>query len=434
MANIEDDDLDLDLSDLDADDDPVEQEFDDLDFEIDDEEEPGEPELDLGQPEAKPVITPPEEEANPKAKKTAKTAPAKKAKKEPKKATKASGKKKKVSKADVPVYKPELINDLSIKSIAEDREFQARMLDEREDTDTLDLAQDIKVRGQVTPIQVWKKDGKNYLLSGFRRLAAHKVNGMKNIRAEIWDGEQVSKIRAKALSLGSNFFRKDLNQWEIALDAKKTKDQGIPMKGVEGLVELYGKSEKTIQNWLYVIDRVNCWPELKQVMESNPLSFSVCEKVVRAQQNGFDILKDVLEKSMSTIDCEKLIKQLEAQSKLMELDPVDPSGLDDQIDDGSGDPIVPLDEISEGNGFLDNAGLDQPQKSPISSIALMVERTKSISESVTNFSAQNAEIANMTDDEYQLLETSVNDINQAFKTITKQWKKTATKTKKTKGK
>ncbi len=103
----------------------------------------------------------------------------------------------------------------------EENPYQPRI--EIKENEIKELANSIKENGLLQPILVQKKDNKYIIISGHRRVKAHKLLGKKTIQAIIITNQQNSELAKKAII--ENLQRKDLNVIETAIALKQYKEK-----------------------------------------------------------------------------------------------------------------------------------------------------------------------------------------------------------------
>lgn len=82
----------------------------------------------------------------------------------------------------------------------------------------LELAESIRLHGLIQPIAVARTDSGYQLISGHRRLEAHKVLGRESVRANIIDADEDDLA---VLALIENVQRSDLHPLEVAIALSK---------------------------------------------------------------------------------------------------------------------------------------------------------------------------------------------------------------------
>ena len=86
-----------------------------------------------------------------------------------------------------------------------------------------ELANSIKQNGLLQPILVQKIDKRYVIISGHRRVEAHKLLNKKFIKAVVIKNQQDLELAKK--SIIENLQRKDLNIIETAIDLKRYKEE-----------------------------------------------------------------------------------------------------------------------------------------------------------------------------------------------------------------
>ena len=138
------------------------------------------------------------------------------------------------------------IRDLDISKIIPNPDQPREIFDENE---ILGLAESIKSVGLIQPIIVREQDGLFVLIAGERRLRACKHNGMKKIKAILWEADDERNL---TIALVENIQRENLNPIEEAkayrlmIDRFKLKQQDIAKK--------VGKDRTTITNLMRLLN------------------------------------------------------------------------------------------------------------------------------------------------------------------------------------
>lgn len=129
--------------------------------------------------------------------------------------------------------------------------------DGQQDSKIEDLAASIEAQGLINPIQAFKgPDGSFALVAGQRRLMAFKVLGRQTIPAVVL--EDLSPVKATALSLTQNFHRAEMNPMDTAEGFKRLLDE---RGSIEAVANYTGASTSTIRKYVRLL---NLAPELQQ--------------------------------------------------------------------------------------------------------------------------------------------------------------------------
>jgi ParB family chromosome partitioning protein len=94
---------------------------------------------------------------------------------------------------------------------------------EFDETKLKELAESISRQGLINPINVVKKDDSYELISGERRLKAHKIANIKTIKAIVRDIDEKDRI---IQGLIENIQRENLTEYEKALNIREIADRG----------------------------------------------------------------------------------------------------------------------------------------------------------------------------------------------------------------
>jgi len=138
-------------------------------------------------------------------------------------------------------------------SIIEPNPFQPRL--ELDDTTQAELMASIETRGLLQPIVIQKKpEGKGYVLvSGQRRLDAHKRLGKEVIPAIITEGDN-SDLLVNALV--ENIQRENLNPLEIAISIERLKSEKARLKEkitYDEIAALIGKDKAAVSKLMSLL-------------------------------------------------------------------------------------------------------------------------------------------------------------------------------------
>ena len=264
-----------------------------------------------------------------------------------------------------------LDNSFPIQKIELDEKYKARLQQNFNDEELVELGKDIKERGQACPLSIYEDvDSKFYLMAGFRRRVAMEKSGLKKARVEIFHHSKFSVEKAKAISLGSNLYRKDLSPWELVSDLYQMSQQGIPATGKGSLTKIYNISKTKVYAWIATATAAEKWPELKEALSENKLNISQADALIEAKtNNNVDVLGQTLLEGLTA-------NQIKIFGKgKVEKDMDD--AIAGEIEDGSTDPTVEeaiseiedevedtlMDELEEDFSNLDDVEIDN-NKSP----------------------------------------------------------------------
>lgn len=148
----------------------------------------------------------------------------------------------KESKIQTTAEKGDIVIDVRLDHLQENP-YQPRI--EIKDNELKELANSIQEQGLIQPIAIVKnpeREGHYYIVSGHRRVAAHKLLGKKRIKAiEIQDNSS-SKMASAAIV--ENFQREDLNVIELAIAINRYKEEF--KKTYDEIAKEIGKSKAQI--------------------------------------------------------------------------------------------------------------------------------------------------------------------------------------------
>lgn len=168
-----------------------------------------------------------------------------------------------------------------------------------------ELATSIKEVGVIQPITVRKLDFNNYqLVSGERRFRASKLAGLKTIPAYIRIANDHESL---TMALVENIQRQDLDPIEIALSYQRLIDE-ISLTQ-EQLSDRVGKKRSTIANYLRLL---KLDPIVQTGMRDGFISMGHGRALINIneQQQQLDIYEQIIGKSLSVRDTEKLVRSL----------------------------------------------------------------------------------------------------------------------------
>jgi len=126
--------------------------------------------------------------------------------------------------------------------------YQPRI--EIKEEEVKELAKSIEKNGLLQPINVYQSPlGDYYIISGHRRVEAHKLLNKKRIKAIVYKNQDNLKLASKAIV--ENLQREDLNIIELALFLKRYKEEFD--KTMEDIAEDIGKSKSYVIKILNVL-------------------------------------------------------------------------------------------------------------------------------------------------------------------------------------
>lgn len=166
------------------------------------------------------------------------------------------------------------------------------------------LADDIKERGLLNPLQVWPtvKDDKPIfvLIGGYRRKAAIEIllkedaaNGFdKGVPVRLVEGE--SLLEAKYNALADNIQREDLSSYELAQEVSRLKAMGENGKDIAGKIH---KSETWVSRKLNAFAKAS--KILKAAWRAKKLSDDNVEDIAALPEDEQDSMVETLIKTRS---------------------------------------------------------------------------------------------------------------------------------------
>ncbi len=128
-----------------------------------------------------------------------------------------------------------------------------------------ELAESIKENGLIQPISVKTGKGGNYrLVTGWRRLMAHRYLGRERVSAHVLKGKKADE---PLLQLIENIQRKDLNAMDVARSLSSIRE----MRGISSqdkLANLVKKSPAWVSQHLSLLDAA---PEIQEAVEGKEI-------------------------------------------------------------------------------------------------------------------------------------------------------------------
>ena len=201
---------------------------------------------------------------------------------------------------------------------------QARTQDPGKEVE--DLARSIEAQGLLQPIVVCqaREFGKWEILTGQRRVLAHKMLKRESIPSAIMD-ERVEEHEAKAISITENLIRRKLSGKEL-------------IDGVTYLYKIYGSAKAVAEStglpYSKVLDYVKyprLLPELKELVDSGQVDVNVALKAHDAATNENGI-----------VDVEMAIKLAKEMSPMPDIQ------RKKIVQERKKHPERPVDEVIEG--------------------------------------------------------------------------------------
>jgi ParB family chromosome partitioning protein len=167
-----------------------------------------------------------------------------------------------------------------------------------------ELSESIKRHGLLQPIVVVKKDDDHYILvSGERRLRAHKLAQFEKIKAIIADVD-LDDLRLRELALVENIQRENLNAMELAKSYEELiREHSIRHEDLAGIVH---KSRSHITNTLRLL-KLDSYVQTKLLDES--ISQGHAKILVGIETNKQKSIADtIIGQKLSVRDAEKLVQ------------------------------------------------------------------------------------------------------------------------------
>lgn len=172
-----------------------------------------------------------------------------------------------------------------------------------------ELSESIKKHGLLQPIAVIENDDTTYtLISGERRLRAHKLASIEQISAIVLD---VEEFKLRELALIENIQRDDLNIIELAFCyAQLINEHSITH---EELSKKIFKSRSSITNTLRLL-QLNSY--VQQLLATNKISAGHAKVMLGLSTDEQKMLADsIIGQKLSVRETEELVKQLKQKDK-----------------------------------------------------------------------------------------------------------------------
>lgn len=175
-----------------------------------------------------------------------------------------------------------------------------------------ELSESIKRHGLLQPIVVVKKSDEEYILvSGERRLRAHKLGKLEKIKAIIADVD-LDDLRLRELALVENIQRENLNAMELA----RSYQELIAEHAIrhEDLADIVHKSRSHITNTLRLL-KLDEYVQAKVMDES--ISQGHAKILVGVEQDKQKSITDtIIGQKLNVRDVENLVKSMKNRSNV----------------------------------------------------------------------------------------------------------------------
>src|SRR5262249_23608133 len=136
---------------------------------------------------------------------------------------------------------PSQVVMLQIEDILDDATFQYRL----NTGDVTALAEDLRVRGQTTPVFVRAHRQKYQLISGFRRVTALRTLAQRKVIQRLF--QNPFDAQAMGLAISEELQRQDFSDLEIALVCQRLRKAG---RSTEAIASAIGRAQRTVQAYL----------------------------------------------------------------------------------------------------------------------------------------------------------------------------------------
>ncbi len=205
----------------------------------------------------------------------------------------------------------EMVSEVDI-SLIEPNPYQPRKSFDKEKLK--ELSESIKKHGLLQPIVVISVDEKYILIAGERRLRAHKLAGMKQIKAIVADVD-FDEIRMRELSLIENIQREDLNPIELAHSYKEL----IEVHNIthETLAKIVHKSRSQITNTMRLL---SLSPYAQKALVDQKITQGHAKILVGLDSSKQKLIVDTINgQKLSVREAEQLVKNSKNAGKKVEL-------------------------------------------------------------------------------------------------------------------
>jgi ParB family chromosome partitioning protein len=195
--------------------------------------------------------------------------------------------------------------DLSLNSIVPNPNQPRKIFDEEK---LNELSQSIIEHGLLQPITVIEDEiGEYILVSGERRLRAHKLANLETIKAIIVD---IEELKLRELALIENIQRDDLNIIELAYSyAQLLNEHSLTH---EELAKKVFKSRTSITNTLRLLQLS---PYVQQLLASDKISAGHAKIMLGLTEDVQKIVSDsIIGQKLSVRETEKLLKELKSSN------------------------------------------------------------------------------------------------------------------------
>jgi len=176
-----------------------------------------------------------------------------------------------------------------------------------------ELARSIKQVGLIQPILVRPKDGKFEIVHGERRFRAHKLLGLKTIRAEV---RELTDREVLLIQLIENVQREDLNPIEEAETyLRMVKELGLTH---EEIAEKIGKSRTYVTNKLRLL---SLSPSVQEKIIDGTLSQGHAEALLTIgnKDERERVARRIIEESLSVKQTREMIQSRARESNVRRL-------------------------------------------------------------------------------------------------------------------
>ena len=193
-------------------------------------------------------------------------------------------------------------SEFPLDKIEKNEQFQTRIKAIPEESIN-ELAKLIENQGQIEPIRLYEKDGKFFILAGFRRFNSLVKLGSKTISAIIH--RNLSEDDIFKISTGTNIGRLNLSDTDNIISIGEFCAKHAT-KAIEEIVKIFGYGKSSIYHFVKIYTFLKKYPKLFEVVSKTDFPLHVYSSIMEHTKKLPSVEEDLMSEIVSFLESDRL--------------------------------------------------------------------------------------------------------------------------------